>query len=150
FAGLRGTFEYLRWLGRHADTQESSNTTVRDELQAALRAIRAYESPLAAQLLDRLRRTPGCRVFGISDPARWDERCPTIAFALSNVAPDRVADQCAARGLAVWSGEFASFELMQRLRRDRLGGVVRAGIAHYTTAAEVEKLANVIAEIAQG
>ena len=148
FAGLRGTFEYLRALGRSADPSQAG--TARAELTAALRAIRAHELALARRLLERLAEIRGCRVYGIADPARAEERCPTVAFTLATLPPERVADACGQRGFAVWSGEFASFELMRRLGLAERGGAVRVGIAHYTTADEVDALADLIAGLAGG
>lgn len=142
FAGLGGTFEYLRWLGRTFGLPAAP--TRRAELRAALEVIRRHESALVSRLLRGLAAIGGSRVLGVADPARTDERCPTVGFRLDGVDPGRVADRCVERGYAIWSGEFACFELMKRLGLDATGGIVRAGIAHYNTAEEVDGLVDVL------
>lgn len=146
-AGLTATFGHLRWLGRTFGVPEAGAAAGRAELVAALEAIRAYEEGLASRLLAHLARIPGCRVLGLADPADVGGRCPTIALTLEGRSPASVADECCRRGFAVWSGEFASFELMRRLGLSG-SGAVRVGIAHYNTAAEVDALAEIVAEVA--
>lgn len=147
-AGLLGTLDYLRWLGRTFGGPGSTGDGARSELRAALTVIREYEATLCARLLTRLSAIQGCRIFGVTDPARVEERCPTVAFTLPHTAPAAVADACSRGGLAVWSGEFASFELMRRLGVPADEGVVRVGIAHYTTHAEVDRLADLLTRLA--
>ena len=112
-----------------------------------LSAIRGHESGLAARLLEALRALPGCTIYGIADPARIAERCPTITFTLSGLPPAEVAAECNRQGLAVWAGDFASFELAKRLGVDGTGGVVRVGIAHYTIETEIDTLVALLARV---
>jgi len=147
-AGLLATFDHLAWIGRTFAIPAPAGG-LRAELVSAQTAIRAYESALAVRLLTRLAEMPGARVYGIAEPRRVSERCPTVAFTLDGVTPWSVADRCAREGLAVWSGEFASFELMRGLGLEPGAGVVRASIAQYTTAAEVDHLADVVGEVAR-
>ena len=145
-AGLTATRDYLRWLGRTFGVP-AAGTSGRTELVAALEAVRAYEEGLASRLLAHLAQVPGCRVLCLADPADVSGRCPTIALTVDGRSPAAVAGECCRRGFAVWSGEFASFELMRRLGLSG-SGAVRVGIAHYNTAAEVDSLAEIVAEVA--
>ncbi|MBM4434902.1 MAG: cysteine desulfurase-like protein [Chloroflexi bacterium] len=147
FAGLEATVGYLRWLGRTFGEPAGGLPPERGEIVAALEAIRRYEADLASRLLARLAAIPGCRVLGLADPADVGRRCPTVALTIEGRTPAAVADECCRRGFAVWSGEFASFELMRRLGLQG-SGVVRVGIAHYNTAAEVDALAETLADVA--
>lgn len=147
FAGLVATFKYLRWLGRTYGAPAA--TTRRAELRAAVNVIRHHESALTARLLEGLAAIPGAEVHGIADPRRLAERCPTVGFTLAGIEPARVADRCVERGFAVWAGEFACFELMRRMGLSTSGGLVRVGIAHYTSADEVDELCAVLEDCAR-
>ena len=48
-------------------------------------AIRAYERPLAERLVTGLMGIPGVTLYGITDPDRFDQRAPTVAFALEQI-----------------------------------------------------------------
>jgi len=51
-------------------------------LKTAMAAIRAYERPLAERLISGLVSIPGVTVYGITNPACFDQRVPTVAFTL--------------------------------------------------------------------
>ena len=85
-AGLGGTLRYLEKVGitqgGAAGLPGQGDRFRRPRLLAALSAIRRYEIELGRQLLERVSAVPGVRVYGITDPARGAERCPTVAFTL--------------------------------------------------------------------
>jgi selenocysteine lyase/cysteine desulfurase len=111
-------------------------------------AIRAYERELTAPLLSGLASVPGIRVLGISDPARAAERVPTVAFTVADFHPRRVAESLAARAINVWDGTMYAPELMRALGVDASsGGVVRAGLVHYNTTDEIDRLVTALTEI---
>jgi len=72
-------------------------------------------------------------------------RVPTFALTIDGIAPDEAARRLSERGLAVWHGNYYALEVMKRLGLEDSGGAVRAGIVHYNTAGEVERL---LAELA--
>lgn len=139
YAGLVGTLGYLADLGATC-APETAREGRRAQLAAAFSAIRAHESALAARFITGLRALPGCTIYGVVDPRRVSERCPTVGFRLGGIAPEEIAERCNRAGFAVWAGGFASFELMRRLGLEQGGGIVRVGIAHYTTLEEVDAL----------
>jgi selenocysteine lyase/cysteine desulfurase len=49
-----------------------------------------------------------------------------------------VATRLGDRGIAVWAGDYYAVEVMRRLGLPE--GAVRAGIVHYNTASEVDRL----------
>ena len=130
-AGLLGTLGYLESLGPPDGER-------RVRLREALGAIRAHESALGQRLLAGLTGL-GCDVRGITEPGRIAERCPTFGFTVAGHRPAQVVDALLARGIVTWSGQFACDELMRSLGVDDQG-LVRAGIAHYTTVDEVDAL----------
>jgi cysteine desulfurase family protein (TIGR01976 family) len=96
-------------------------------------AIVAHERALGEHFLDGL---PGnCRLFG---PATMDGRVPTFAFTVEGSSPREAAERLGERGIAVWHGNYYAVEIMERLRLSE--GAVRAGIVHYNTADEVDRL----------
>jgi len=96
-------------------------------------AIQAHERELGQRFLDGL---PGsCRLYGLD---RMDTRVSTFAFNVEGRSPRTVAEHLGERGIAVWQGNYYAVEVMNRLGLDE--GAVRAGIVHYNTADEVDRL----------
>lgn len=147
-AGLLGTLEYLVALGRAYGNPMGDGR--RDALRAAMSAIHAYERELAAPLLAGLSSLDRVEVFGITDPARADERVPTVSFRIAGIQPSTVADHLASRAINSWSGDMYAPELMKSLGVDDVGGVIRIGLVHYNTADEVERLMTALAELLTG
>jgi selenocysteine lyase/cysteine desulfurase len=80
------------------------------------------------------------RIRGITDPARVDRRCPTIAFTIEGHHPRAVAAHLNERAISVWDGDYYAWELMRALGAAESGGMVRVGLVHYNTAAEIDRL----------
>jgi selenocysteine lyase/cysteine desulfurase len=66
------------------------------------------------------------------------ERVPTFAFNIEGRSSREVAERLGERGIAVWYGNYYALEVMKRLGLD--DGAVRAGIVHYNTEGEVDRL----------
>jgi cysteine desulfurase family protein (TIGR01976 family) len=151
-AGLMGTFRYLAWLGSGEEPRDGRSP--RDgwgtALRVAMETIRAYESTLTPRLLVELASVPGLRIRGITDPQRLSERCPTVAFTLDGRAPADVAAALGRLGIAVWDGDYYAYELIRRLGLADSGGMVRVGLAHYNTEAEIERLVDALGAVARG
>jgi selenocysteine lyase/cysteine desulfurase len=117
-------------------------------LKQAMAAIRAYERPLFERFVRGLLAIPGLSFYGITDPARFDQRTPTAAFRLAGRSPDEVGRHLASRGVYVWTGNFYALAVTERLGLEDTGGVVRAGLVHYNTAEEVDYCLDCLREIA--
>jgi cysteine desulfurase family protein (TIGR01976 family) len=135
-AGLTAAADYLVWLGERTGVSGSRS----EKVAGAYRAATAYEMPLAQQLMDGLRQVPDLRVHGITDSDRLHERVPTVSVTHPGRRNAALARALAAQGINVWSGHNYALELARRLRLDEQDGVLRIGLAHYNTAAEVERL----------
>ena len=83
-------------------------------------------------------------MHGITNEADLARRVPTVSFTLGGVAPREIAKQLAAENLFVWSGHNYALELVRHLGIDETEGVVRIGLAHYNTLAEIERLLAVL------
>ena len=148
-AGVTAAVEYLAEVGStYGDAAEGAAR--RERVHAGMRAIRAYELDLYCHLADGLDRIPGLALYGIRDRDRFDERTPTAAIRLSDVAPRDVAAALGSEGIAVWDGDFYATGLIERLGLAEVGGVVRIGLTHYNTRAEVDRLVEALERVAAG
>jgi cysteine desulfurase family protein (TIGR01976 family) len=96
-------------------------------------AIQAHERELGERFLDGL--PDSCTLYGVNS---MDRRVSTFAFNLEGQSPQTVAERLGERNIAVWQGNYYAVEVMKRLGLDE--GAVRAGIVHYNTADEVDRL----------
>lgn len=143
-AGTLGALEYFEWLAGAAGL---GGATRRERLVAALTALADYERALGGYLIEGLQTILGLKIWGLTDPARLERRVPTVSFTLAGLHPRRVAEQLAAEGIYVWDGNYYALAIMERLDLQRLGGMVRVGLAHYNTRAEVDQLVEVLGRL---
>jgi cysteine desulfurase family protein (TIGR01976 family) len=153
-AGVLGAIEYLEWLGREFGEEQVEGLSEagyqgrRMELKKAMTAIRAHEFELSRALLNALQSVPGIRVYGLTDPARLDERVPTFSFRLGDMPPRLVAEKLARENIYVWDGNYYAINVTERLGVEEDGGMVRVGAVHYNKFEEVELLKNALVKIA--
>ena len=107
---------------------------------AGMTAIRAWEMELYGRLADGLERVRGARIHGIVDRDRFGERTPTAAVTFEGADPGAVSRALGRVGIATWHGDFYATGLIERLGLADRGGVLRIGLTHYNTAAEVDRL----------
>jgi cysteine desulfurase family protein (TIGR01976 family) len=148
YAGALAAVEYLAGLGVEFGGADAAGSR-RSKLVAAMGVIRAYELELYGTLAAGLESIPGLRLFGITDPGAFEGRTPTAGFSLEGITAREVATQLGDRGIAVWDGDFYATGLVERLGLAG-EGLVRVGLTHYNTAAEVDRLLEELAEIALG
>lgn len=146
FAGTLAAIGYLEDVGRMAGAP--SGATRRERLVAAMHAIRETEMPLYGRLHGGLAAIDGVELFGITDPGRFEGRTPTAALRVRGVNPVAVATALGREGIAVWDGDFYAAGLVERLGLADDGGLVRIGLTHYNTAAEVDRLLEALGRIA--
>lgn len=135
-AGARAGVDYLADLGRQVG---SSSGSLRDSLKAAYSAIGDYERLLAAKLLSGLTALPQLRVLGLTDLARLGDRTPTVSFLHDRLSAEEVADRLGEQGLLVGHGNFYALQLTEKFEVEP-DGVVRVGLMHYNTPAEIDRL----------
>ena len=136
-AGTLAAVDYLADLGRHVT--ERPELGRRDALQYAFVAIGEHERDLTLQLLEGLAAIEPVRVWGVTDPARVDERVPTFSITDSRQTPEQLAQRLGEQGVFVWHGHYYALELSEALGREP-DGMVRIGLVHYSTAGEVDRL----------
>ena len=143
-AGITACVEYLADLGRRMDP---SVQTRRAALLAAYGAIQHHERSLAEHLIRGLLAIPGLKLYGISDPKRFNQRCPTIAVRIEGRPPLGLATKLGEHGFFTWDGNYYALNLTERLDVEKTGGFLRIGLVHYNTADEVDRFLTALREI---
>jgi cysteine desulfurase family protein (TIGR01976 family) len=152
-AGIAACVDYIADLGRHARPHlpQSQASTRRAAIVAAFEAIHIYEHSLMERLIAGLKQIPSLKLYGITDPARFEERCPTLALRAINQTPDQtplaLATKLGDHGFFTWDGNYYALNLTERLDVEKTGGFLRIGLVHYNTAEEVDRLLDALKEI---
>jgi cysteine desulfurase family protein (TIGR01976 family) len=136
-AGVTGAIGFIASLG--------SGSSLRERILSGMRAIEEYEDSLAQSFRAALREIPGVTLYAAPEDVR---KTPTVAFRLTGRTPREVCEHMAERGYFVADGDFYASTLAGRLGIRDEGGFVRAGLAPYNTAEEVEGFIGVLAELA--
>jgi cysteine desulfurase family protein (TIGR01976 family) len=141
-AGVGAAIDYLAEIGQlHGgdETGFSGYSGRRLDMKKGMAALQVYERELVAHLIEMLMRFPAVHVYGITDPARYHERVPTVALAVDGHTPRAVAEHLAQHNIYVWDGNYYAMEIMNRLGHGE-HGLVRVGLAHYNTHEEIDRL----------
>src|SRR5712691_2220579 len=165
-AGIAACVEYLADLGRHALTDgeklENVGTAApgcppsaarpsasprRAAIEAAYEAIHEHERGLLQRIIAGLLNIPGLKLYGIADPARFNERCATLAVRTEGHTPLELATKLGDRGFFTWDGNYYALNLTEQLDVEKSGGFLRIGLVHYNTADEVDRLLAALREI---
>jgi cysteine desulfurase family protein (TIGR01976 family) len=104
-------------------------------------AILGHERALGERFLTGLPES--VELYGLRS---MEGRVPTFCLNVPGLTPEEVAVVLAARDLAVWHGDYYAIEVMKHLGLP--DGAVRAGIVHYNTADEVDRLLEALADLA--
>jgi cysteine desulfurase family protein (TIGR01976 family) len=140
-AGVVATIDYLAEVATPAASKSKPAPSLRRQrLGAGLTAIQAYERELARHLLEGLAGRPQFKVWGIAEAGRLAERVPTVSITHPRFTPQALAEHLAARHIYAWNGNMYALELCERLGLEERGGVLRLGLVHYNTSAEVDAL----------
>lgn len=126
-AGVKGAIEFIAALG--------DGDSLRERLVSGMRAIEGYEATLADTFRAALREVPGVRLYAAPDGV---SKTPTIAFRIEGRPQSEFCERVAEEGFFVASGHFYASTLARKLGVADEGGWVRAGLAPYSTAEEVE------------
>ena len=145
-AGIKACVDYWEELGCRADAKVN---TRRAAILAAHEAIHQHERQMMEKMVAGLLAIPGLKLYGISDPRRFDSRCATFAVRIEGHTPLELATKLGERGFFTWDGNYYALNLTEQLDVERLGGFLRIGLAHYNTMEEVERLLATLREIVE-
>ena len=143
-AGITACVEYIADLGRHVRPETS---TRRAAIEAAYAAIHEHERVLLDRIMTGLKKIPGAKVYGITDPARFEQRCATLAVRIEGHTPQELATKLGDRGFFTWDGNYYALNLTEHLGVEKSGGFLRIGLVHYNTLQEVDRLLAALREI---
>ncbi|MGA8539100.1 MAG: cysteine desulfurase-like protein, partial [Terriglobales bacterium] len=144
-AGIKACVDYWEALGRRATP---TVTTRRAAILAAHKAIHRHEQRLMEKMIAGLLAIPGLKLYGITDPSRFENRCATFVVRIEGHTPLELATHLGQRGFFTWDGNYYALNLTEQLDVERDGGFLRIGLVHYNTIEEVEKLLTALGEIA--
>ena len=105
-------------------------------------AIVEHETALGVRFLEGL--PDGVALHGLPT---MEGRVATFCFSVPDRTARSVAEHLAERDVAVWWGNYYALETMRHLGLDDDDGAVRAGIVHYNTAHEVDRLLTGLSEL---
>jgi len=143
-AGITQCVEYLADLGRRARPEVA---TRRAAIEAAYAAIHEHERGLVERMMAGLAGIPRLKIYGITDPARFNERCATFAVRVEGHTPLELATRLGERGIFTWDGNYYALNLTEHLDVEKSGGFLRIGLVHYNTSEEVDRVIEGLREI---
>ncbi|QKD06525.1 cysteine desulfurase-like protein [Mesorhizobium loti R88b] len=134
-AGLTAAVDYFADLGAAAGEGGSRRQKIAKAFEVSI----AYENPLAQRLIDGLSDISGLTIHGITDPNLLVDRVPTVSFTVEGIVPETIVRQMNSENIFLWSGHNYAWEIVHQLGIPAEQGVVRIGIAHYNTMAEIDE-----------
>ncbi|MGQ3072456.1 MAG: cysteine desulfurase-like protein [Ferrovibrionaceae bacterium] len=141
-AGIRGAIEYYAWVGQQFG--KVPGACRRNQIIAGIGAMADHDLALTTRLIAGLRALDGIRIYGITDPAAFGRRVPTVSFRAAGVATEAIARHMAGKGIYLWHGHNYAIEPCRAMGILDDGGVVRVGLAHYNTPEEVDWFLSVL------
>jgi len=129
------------------NSDSPSKLTRRAAVEAAYAAIHQHERSLLERMMDGLKRIPRLKIYGITDPALFEDRCTTFAVRIEGHTPLELATKLGERGFFTWDGNYYALNLTEHLDVEKSGGFLRIGLVHYNTADEVDRLLAALQEI---
>ncbi len=158
-AGIAACVDYIANLGRHTmerlphpSFSKGGNhgpelTPRRGAIEAAYAAIHQHERAMLERMMTGLKKIPGLKIYGITDPARFEERCATFAVRIEGRTPLELATKLGDRGFFTWDGNYYALNLTEHFDVEKSGGFLRIGLVHYNTPEEVDRLLAALREI---
>ncbi len=131
-AGTLGAIEYLEQFG--------AGETRAKRIASAWGAMAEYEKKITLKLIEGLKGFKGLTIRGVTSANAMHRRVPTVSFTLEGHHPQELAKAFAKDNIFVWSGHNYAIEPVSRMGLMDKGGVLRVGLAHYNTEAEVDAL----------
>ena len=151
-AGAAAAVEFIAGIGKEHEqffADELGTLTGRRRfVVAGIKAIEAYEEPLAQKLRTGLAAIEGVKVYS---PAKDVPKTSTVSFTVKGANSNDVAKFLAERGLFVWDGDFYAIHIINEvLKLTDQGGVVRVGLAPYNTEDEIDRTIKAVQDFCAG
>ncbi len=141
FASLAGVTAAVHHLASLAAPDDA--VTLRERVLGSMAAVAQHEQETFALLIAGLDSMAHVRTYG-----RAASRTATASFTVAGRTPQQVAEYLASRKINVWNGHNYAWELAGALGIRDSGSAVRAGLVHYNTATEVDRLLSAVGDLA--
>ena len=159
-AGITACVEYIADIGRHAretcrdsrpgcPSSEARPSSRRAAIEAAYEVTHEHERALLERAMAGLKKIPGLKIYGITDPARFSDRCSTLAVRVEGHSPLELANKLGELGFFTWDGNYYALNLTEHLGVEKSGGFLRIGLVHYNTLEEVDRFVSALHEIVE-
>jgi cysteine desulfurase family protein (TIGR01976 family) len=145
-AGIKACIDYWEELGHRAKPAVKNR---RNAILAAHEEIHEHERAMTEKMIAGLQAIPGLKLYGITNPQQFDNRCATFVVRIEGHTPLELATKLGERGFFTWDGNYYAMNLTEQLDVERLGGFLRIGLVHYNTMEEVDRLLAALREIAR-
>jgi len=143
-AGITACVDYIADIGRRARPEVVDR---RAAIVAAYEIIHEHERGLLGRAVEGLSKIPGAKIYGITDAARFHDRCATLAVRIEGHTPMELATKLGERGFFTWDGNYYALNLTEHLGVEKLGGFLRIGLVHYNTVEEVDRMIAALREV---
>lgn len=139
FEGLAGVIAAVQYLAQWGEPKE----TLRERLVSSYQQYQQHEQRLSEYFLHKLTDFPKLQLHGVRQA---DLRTPTFALTCREGSPLSIAKMLGEQNICVWNGHFYALGLIRQLELEESGGVLRIGLMHYNTTAEIDELFRVLNE----
>jgi cysteine desulfurase family protein (TIGR01976 family) len=136
-AALSGITDYFDRLHRHHFPE--SNLAAHDRIKQVFALMADHEERIAAPFVEFLRARPGVRLIGRRTAAQA-RRAPTFSFTVAGRRAEEIPAALLPFKVAIGSGDFYAARCIRDLGLEAQGGVIRASMVHYNSAADVARL----------
>jgi cysteine desulfurase family protein (TIGR01976 family) len=142
-AGAAAAVDFLASLSlqKPARSKGENDVSKRESLELVFDEMHRRQKEMFTHLWNSLSEINGITLHG---PGLDANRTSTLSFSVDGEASDAVARNLAERGLFLSDGDFYALTVVERLNR---GGLVRAGLACYSTMDEVDRLISDLTDI---
>jgi len=144
--GCAGVGEYLIDTG----TRLGATGSNRERMQHAFDAFARHEDRLAERLLAWLRSKSNVRIIGrptVNDSNGEAARMPTVSFVVDGKQSESIVLHTDKFNIGIRFGDFYARRLIEALKLQANGGVVRVSIAHYNSMQEIDALLNHLEDV---
>ncbi|MGE3875802.1 MAG: cysteine desulfurase-like protein [Parvibaculaceae bacterium] len=151
--GMAGTLGAVEYLASHGHAPGSAGKTYAHmskrgaAVHRALDVFTDWEHRLCNRLIAGLSPFKGLKIRGIASANAAHRRVPTVSFTIEGTRPEVLAKAFAEKNIFVWSGHNYAVEPVARMGLMEQGGVLRVGLAHYNTEAEVDAFISALADV---
>lgn len=137
-AGVTAAVDYIASFG--------DGDTRRERVVDAMRTLAQRERAHASRYAAAAREMDAVTMHG---PPFEGERAPTVSITILGMSAREVTERLARLGIAAWDGDFYARRAVEALGLAEAGGLVRAGMAMYTSDEDVDRLIDGVQSIAR-